>query len=113
MFGAQKFKVAVFIDWMNCHFSDSRGNPTIDIPKLRAFLESLGTIKCAHAFPINLGKRTPSGKDKRSPLRKKLQADGFVVREKRLYSYVDADKGQRITKGNMDVELVIDAMDFL
>lgn len=99
-------RVIVFIDGANLHAATRALGFTIDYKKLLGLLQSDGYLVRALFYT------TVFDDDEFSavrPLTDWLAYNGFTIVTKTLKSYVDAE-GRRKSKGNMAVELAVDAM---
>lgn len=104
--------IAVFIDWLNCEFTDPQGALRIDVRKLKAFVHSLGAVKFTYTYVIDFSLAKDTIPDHKDWLQLLLEKNNFLVRCKRAIRMTD-NNGRRVVKGNHDVELTIDVMDTL
>lgn len=104
--------IAVFVDWLNCEFTDPRGALRIDVRKLKSFIHSLGAVKFIYTYVIDFSVVKDTIPDHKSWLQLLLEKNDFLVRCKRASRMTD-NNGRRVVKGNHDVELTIDVMDTL
>lgn len=99
-------RVVVFIDGANLHAATRGLGFVIDYKKLLQLLQSRGRLVRALYYT------TVFDDDEFSsvrPLTDWLDYNGFTLVTKTLKSYIDAE-GRRKAKGNMAVELTVDAM---
>ncbi|HEY8353101.1 MAG TPA: NYN domain-containing protein [Sphingomonadales bacterium] len=101
-------RVALFIDGANLHAAARALRLDIDFRRLRAFFASQARLVRAFYYTalIEEGDYSPL-----RPLVDWLDYNGFTVITKPAKTFTDSD-GQRRIKGNMDIEIAVDVMDF-
>lgn len=99
-------KMAVYIDGANLHATAQAVDLDIDFKKLRAWFESLCRVVGVSYYTAVF-----DGNDQVNlkPLIDWLSYNGFKLVTKPAKQFVDAD-GRKILKGNMDIELAVDAL---
>ncbi len=99
-------KIALFIDGANLHATAKTLGIEIDYKRLLGEFQSHGSFERAFYY-------TTMSEDQDSsslrPLIDWLDYNGYTVVTKVAKQFIDAD-GRRRTKGNMDVELAVDAL---
>ncbi len=100
-------KVALFIDGANCYGTAKALGFDIDYRRLLNEFQSRGTLVRAFYYTAIIEDQEYSSV---RPLLDWLDYNGFTVVTKASKEYVDGT-GHRKIKGNMDVELAIDAME--
>jgi uncharacterized LabA/DUF88 family protein len=100
-------KIAVFIDGANLYATAKTLGFDIDYKRLLKEFQSRGTL--VRAFYYTAIIEDPEYSSIR-PLIDWLDYNGFTVVTKATKEYVDAN-GRRKVKGNMDIELAVDAME--
>src|SRR3954462_3411226 len=100
-------KIALFIDGANLYATAKTLGFDIDYKRLLKAFEGRGTLVRAYYYTAMI-----EGQDYSSirPLVDWLDYNGYTVVTKPTKEFVDAG-GRRKVKGNMDVELAVDAMD--
>lgn len=102
----QDDRLAVFIDGANFHSSHRRLDYDIDYRKLRGYFAQRSKLMRLFYYTAVLEEEfTPI-----KPLLDYLEYNGYTVVTKPAKQHTD-EFGIRKTKGNMDVELVVDAME--
>lgn len=98
-----KGKVAVFIDAANILYSQQTLGWRIDYQKLRDYLKSQTKILGIFYYTGKVG-----ALEKQIKFIKKLERLGFSVISKEV-KFIKIDGGRLLPKGNLDVELALDA----
>src|SRR6202162_6080449 len=101
-------KIALFIDGANLYATAKTLGFDIDYKRLLREFQSHGTL--VRAFYHNAGIKNQEFSAVR-PLLDWLDYNGFTVVTKPTKEFIDAN-GHRKVKGNMDIELAVDAMEF-
>jgi uncharacterized LabA/DUF88 family protein len=104
---AQNEKIAVFIDGANLHITAKSLGLDIDYKRLLREFQSGGHLLRAFYYTTVLD--DPEGVSIR-PLIDWLEYNGYTVVSKVAKEFVD-HSGRRKVKGNMDIELAVDAME--
>jgi len=104
---AQNEKIAVFIDGANLHITAKSLGLDIDYKRLLREFQSGGHL--LRAFYYTTVFDDPEGGSIR-PLIDWLEYNGYTVVSKVAKEFVD-QSGRRKVKGNMDIELAVDAME--
>jgi uncharacterized LabA/DUF88 family protein len=102
-------RIALFIDGANLHAAARTLKVDVDFRRLRHFFAMRGRLVRAFYYTAILeeGDYSPL-----RPLVDWLDYNGYTVITKPAKTYIDQD-GQRRIKGSMDVEMVVDIMDFI
>jgi uncharacterized LabA/DUF88 family protein len=100
-------KIALFIDGPNLHATGKAVGLKIDFKRLLAEFQAMGAV--LRAFYYSAVAEENEFFSVR-PLLDWLDYNGYAVVTKPMKEFVDAAGGRR-TKGNMDVELAVDAME--
>jgi uncharacterized LabA/DUF88 family protein len=100
-------KIAVFIDGANLHATAKTLGFDIDYKRLLSEFQSRGTLLRAFYYTAIVEDQEYSSL---RPLIDWLDYDGFTVVTKATKEFADAN-GRRKVKGNMDIELAVDAME--
>jgi uncharacterized LabA/DUF88 family protein len=100
-------KVAIFIDGANLYATAKALGFDVDYKRLHSEFKKLGTLVRAFYYTAVV-----EGDDFTSirPLIDWLDYNGYTVVTKRAKEFIDAG-GRRKVKGNMDIELAVDAME--
>jgi uncharacterized LabA/DUF88 family protein len=104
---ASSDKIALFIDGANLHATAKTLGFDIDYKRLLKEFESRGTLLRAFYYTAVIEDQEFSSI---RPLIDWLDYNGYTVVTKATKEFVDAS-GRRKVKGNMDVELAVDAME--
>lgn len=99
-------RLAVFIDWQN--LDDHRS--LIDFGRLRAYLDTLGAVRRCFIYVVDFNYEVPEPLQQPTAYLRMIEQCGFVVRYKVIGLHMEES---RRTRGNMDVDLTIDAMKML
>ncbi|WP_407175480.1 NYN domain-containing protein [Bradyrhizobium sp. STM 3562] len=100
-------KIALFIDGPNLHATSKAVGFDIDFRRLLGAFQSRGTLLRAFYYTTIVEDLESSAV---RPLVHWLDYNGYTVVTKLTKEFIDAS-GRRKVKGNMDVELVVDAME--
>jgi uncharacterized LabA/DUF88 family protein len=100
-------KIALFIDGANLHVATKTLGFDIDYKRLLKKFESYGTLLRAFYYTAVIENHESSSI---RPLIGWLNYNGYTVVTKPNKEFVDAG-GRRKVKGNMDIELAVDAME--
>jgi uncharacterized LabA/DUF88 family protein len=100
-------RVALFIDGANIHATTRALGFEIDFKRLLAEFQNHGTLVRAFYYTATIEDQEYSGV---RPLIDWLDYNGYTVVTKATKEFVDAS-GRRKIKGNMDIELAVDAME--
>jgi uncharacterized LabA/DUF88 family protein len=100
-------KIALFIDGPNLHATARTLGFDIDYKRLRKEFESRGTLVRAFYYTAIIEDQEYSSI---RPLIDWLDYNGYTVVTKATKGFVDAS-GRHQVKGNMDIELAVDAME--
>jgi uncharacterized LabA/DUF88 family protein len=103
---ARAGRTALFIDGPNFHSTAKALGFDVDYKRLRAHFDSRGTLVRAFYYTAVIEDQEYSAV---RPLMDWLDYNGYTVITKPAKEYVDAS-GRRKMKGNMSVELAVDAM---
>jgi uncharacterized LabA/DUF88 family protein len=103
---SRRGKIALLIDGANLHATAKSLGFEVDFKRLLAEFEGGGALIRAFFYTTVLDE----GLSTIRPLLDWLDYNGFTVALKAKKEFVD-DEGRRCTKGNMDIELVVDAME--
>jgi uncharacterized LabA/DUF88 family protein len=101
-------KIALFIDGANLHFSAKALGFEVDFRRLLVEFQSHGTLLRSFYYTAILENQEFSSIQ---PLVDWLQYNGFAVVAKAAKEFADTASGRRKVKGNMSVELAVDAME--
>jgi uncharacterized LabA/DUF88 family protein len=101
-------KIALFIDGANFHATAKALGVDVDYKRVVKEFESRGTLVRAFYYTAIIEDQEYSSL---RPLVDWLDYNGFTVVTKAAKEFVDSSTGRRKTKGNMDVELAINAME--
>jgi uncharacterized LabA/DUF88 family protein len=101
-------KIALFIDGANLYATAKTLGFDIDYRRLLKEFESRGTLVRAFYYTAVIEDQEFSAV---RPLLDWLDYNGFTVVTKPTKEFIDAN-GHRKVKGNMDIELAVDAMEF-
>lgn len=101
-----KGKAAVFIDAANILYSQQTLGWRIDYQKLQDYLKSQAKISGFFYYTGKVG-----ALEKQIKFIKKLERLGFSVISKEV-KFIKTDDGRLLPKGNLDVELALDAFRF-
>jgi uncharacterized LabA/DUF88 family protein len=101
-------KIALFIDGANFHATAKALGVDVDYKRVVKEFESRGTLVRAFYYTTIIEDQEYSSL---RPLVDWLDYNGFTVVTKAAKEFVDSSTGRRKTKGNMDVELAINAME--
>lgn len=101
-------RIALFIDGANLHAAARALKLDIDFRRLRSFFAQQSRLLRAFYYTalVEEGDYSPL-----RPLVDWLDYNGYAVITKPAKTFVDGD-GQRRVKGNMDIEIAVDMMDF-
>jgi len=101
-------RLALFVDGANLHAAARSLKLDIDFRRLRAFFENQARLIRAFYYTalIEEGDYSPL-----RPLVDWLDYNGFAVITKPAKTFTD-NEGQRRIKGNMDIEIAVDVVDF-
>jgi len=97
---------AVFIDSSNLYYTTKALGWKIDYKLLLNFFEERGDLLRPYLYTTTI----PEGEDRGRPLTDWLQYNGYTVNSKPVKTYSNP-QGTKISKGNMDVELAVDALE--
>jgi len=100
-------RIALFIDGPNIHATTRALGFEIDFKRLLAEFQSRGTLVRAFYYTATIEDQEYSAV---RPLIDWLDYNGYTVVTKATKEFVDAS-GRRKIKGNMDIELAVDAME--
>ncbi len=100
-------RIALFIDGANLHATAKALGFDIDYKRLLAEFQSRGALVRAYYYTAVIEDQEFSAI---RPLVDWLDYNGFTVVTKSIKEFVDAN-GRRKAKGNMDIELAVDAME--
>jgi len=100
-------RIALFIDGPNIHATARALGFEIDFKRLLAEFQSRGTLVRAFYYTATIEDQEYSAV---RPLIDWLDYNGYTVVTKATKEFVDAS-GRRKIKGNMDIELAVDAME--
>jgi len=100
-------RIALFIDGPNIHATARALGFEIDFKRLLAEFQSRGTLMRAFYYTATIEDQEYSAV---RPLIDWLDYNGYTVVTKATKEFVDAS-GRRKIKGNMDIELAVDAME--
>ena len=103
----QPDKIAVFIDGANLHATAKALGFDMDYRRLLKEFQGRGTLVRAHYYTAVIEDQEFSSI---RPLIDWLDYNGFTVVTKATKEFFDAN-GRRKVKGNMDIELAVDAME--
>ena len=103
-----KEKVAIFIDGANLHSTIKELNIEIDYKKLINFFSSNYTLIRTYYYTALLENNK---NQKIKPLLNWLEYNGYTLITKPAKDFVDSNNDIK-TKGNMDIELAVDALEF-
>lgn len=98
-----KGKIAVFIDAANILYSQRTLGWKIDYQKLKSFIEAKTEIYGVFYYTGKVGTL-----EKQEKFFKKLKKIGFTVVSKEV-KFIKINKNKVIPKGNLDIELALDA----
>lgn len=101
-----KGRTALFIDASNIYFSQRRLGWQVDFLKLLKYFQEETKLWKAFFYTAY----DPAHKSQKKFL-DFLDLNGFVVRTKKVKFIKDRSTGKKFGKGNLDVELTIDAVD--
>lgn len=104
--GSRIGKIALFIDGTNTHAAAKALGFDLDFKRLLLEFQSRGVLVRAFYYTVLDGAESASVR----PLVDWLDYNGYAVVSKATREFVDAS-GHRKFKGNLDVELAIDAME--
>ena len=104
---AETQKIAIFIDGPNLHATAKTIGFDIDYKRLLKEFESRGTLVRAFYYTAIIEDQEYSSI---RPLIDWLDYNGYTVVTKATKEFIDAS-GRRKVKGNMDIELAVDAME--
>lgn len=96
-------KLGIFIDEANVYHSQKTLGWQVDYLKLKKYFEEHGEITVLNFYTSFLNKNGPQ--NKRFEI---LSRNGFKIIKKRL-KFIKSKHGQFIKKGNLDIELAVDA----
>ena len=99
-----KGKTAVFIDAANIFYSQKNLNWQIDFLRLKKYLEKETDI-----WKIFFYSSYQPGKTKEVKFFNFLRMNGYIIKSKKL-KYIKTSKSDGYHKGNLDVELTVDAV---
>lgn len=101
-------RIALFIDGANLHAAARALKLDIDFRRLRSFFAGQSRLLRAFYYTalVEDGDYSPL-----RPLVDWLDYNGYAVITKPAKTFLDSD-GQRRVKGNMDIEIAVDMMDF-
>ena len=100
-------RIALFIDGSNLHSTSKTLGFDIDFRRLLSEFESRGELLRAFYYTSLIEGQTVSAV---KPLIDWLDYNGYTVVTKAIKEFFDSN-GRRRTKGNMEIELAIDAME--
>ena len=101
-----KGRVAVFVDAANILYSQRTLGWRMDYKKLRGYFERETDLIGIHFYTGKVGSDEKQGKFIR-----KLESLGYMVRSKEV-KHICVGKDTYIRKGNLDAELIIDALKY-
>jgi uncharacterized LabA/DUF88 family protein len=101
-------RIALFIDGANFHATAKALGVDVDYKRVLKEFESGGTLVRAFYYTAIIEDQEYTSI---RPLVDWLHYNGFTVVTKAAKEFVDSATGRRKTKGNMDVELAINAME--
>jgi len=99
-------RTALFIDGVSLHFTAKALGFDIDYKRLLKEFQSHGTLVRAFYYTVVFDQESSSVR----PLLDWLDYNGFTVVTKPTKEFIDAN-GHRKVKGNMDIELAVNAME--
>ena len=105
--GSESRKIALFIDGANLHATAAALGFDIDYKRLLKEFQSRGTLLRAFYYTAII---EDQGHSSIRPLIDWLDYNGYTVVTKITKEFIDAS-GRRKLKGNLDIELAVDAME--
>ncbi|WP_235670331.1 NYN domain-containing protein [Prosthecochloris vibrioformis] len=99
-------RTGVFIDGANIFYSQRHLGWQIDFSRLMAYFMGFSDSVEARYYVPESGETTPE----QAAFYRMLQANGYGIVAKPVKRIVNRETGEVVMKGNLDVELVVDAM---
>ncbi len=101
-------RTSVFVDASNIYHSENYLQFRIDFRKLKKYFSDRLKLIRIYFYTARI-----QGLERQSRFLSRLRMNGYIVREKEVKQIRDRETHELIRKGNLDVELVIDALDTL
>ncbi len=99
-------KAGVFIDGANLFFTQKHMGWQIDFSRLIAFfMQSFDSVEARYYVP-----ESGAVSQEQAAFNRMLEANGYTITAKPVKKILNKETGEVVMKGNLDVELVVDAL---